>query len=421
MLDNIADRITNDLPAMVGDLILTTGKTAIEAGYKPYLVGGIVRDLIIGRPGKDIDIMIEGNALTVAGSMAEILGSRPTIHKRFGTATFKLDSYRIDLAGCRSETYAHPGALPTVASGSIEEDLLRRDFTVNAMAACISPDHFGDLTDLYGGRQDLSNKLIRVLHEKSFRDDATRIMRAVRYEQRLDFHMERKTARLLRRDLDMLDTISSDRLRHEVILWLGEPHAGKIFRRAARLGVLAKLSPALSWGRVLAKAFRNADAECGGQSPVHLHFALLVCNLDKEHLNELLRRLNIRGGQLEEIARHTAALQSNQVLFDHSLLQPSETYFRLIGFNYTAVYANYLLAPSAIIRKNLKLYLDKLHMVKTRSNGESLAALGVPRGRQMGIILEKILAARLDGKVKTRSDEERMAIELLRNLETERM
>jgi tRNA nucleotidyltransferase (CCA-adding enzyme) len=416
MQDNIADRITKELPKPVMGLIQTAGRAAAKSGSAIYMVGGIVRDLLLGRQSKDIDIMVEGDALDIAQSMSGTLASKPIVHKRFGTATFKFNDYRIDLATCRSEIYDAPGALPKVKSGSIEQDLFRRDFTVNSMAVCINQKRFGELIDLYGGRQDLENKLIRVLHAKSFIDDATRIMRSVRYEQRLDFKLERKTARLLRRDLDMLDTISGDRLRHEVILWLSEPQPGKILKRAAGLGILSKLHPALSWDPHLAKAFRDANTMSVELPPVQLYLALLVYNLNKKQLGEFLERLNIEGGELDDIARQTVSLKINQELLDCSPLQPSEIHQKLQSYTIAAILANKLCTPSRDVRINLKLYLDKLRFVRTRLNGRELKAMGVPPDKKMGVILDRLLTARLDGEVKTKADEQRLALQLLRDL-----
>jgi len=416
MQDNVADRITKELPKPVVGLIQTAGRAAAKSGAAIYMVGGIVRDLLLGRQSKDIDIMVEGDALDIARSMSGILASKPIVHKRFGTATFELNDYRVDLATCRSETYDHPGALPKVKPGSIEQDLFRRDFTVNSMAICINQKRFGELIDLYGGRQDLENKLIRILHEKSFMDDATRIMRSVRYEQRLDFKLESKTARLLRRDLDMLDTISGDRLRHEVILWLSEPQPGKILKRAAGLGILSKLHRALSWDPRLARAFRGANTMSVELPAVQLYLALLVYNLDKKQLGEFLERLNIEGGELDDIARQTVSLKINQELLDCSPLQPSEIHHKLQRYTIAAILANKLCTPSRDVRINLKLYIDKLRFVRTRLNGRELRTMGVPPDKKMGVILERLLIARLDGEVKTKADERRLALQFLRDL-----
>ena len=416
MQENVADRITKELPKPVISLIRTAGRAAAKSGTAIYMVGGIVRDLLLGRQSKDIDIMAEGDALDIASGMSGTLTSKPVIHKRFGTATFKFNDYRVDFATCRSEIYDAPGSLPKVRPGSIKQDLFRRDFTVNSMAICINQKRFGEFIDLYGGRQDLENKLIRILHENSFVDDATRIMRSVRYEQRLDFKLERKTARLLRRDLDMLDTISGDRLRHEVILWLSEHQPGKILRRAARLGILSKLHPALSWDTNLAKAFRDADRISTGLPPVQLYLALLVYNLEKKQLGEFLERLNIEGGELDEIARQTVSLKINQELLDCIPIQPSEIYQKLQHYNIAAILANRLCTPSRDVRINLKLYLDKLRFVRTRLKGKELKAMGVPPDKKMGIILDRLLTAKLDGEVSTKTDEEKLALQFLRDL-----
>jgi tRNA nucleotidyltransferase (CCA-adding enzyme) len=244
------------LPPPLLKLTLIAGGLAEKSDIRVYLVGGIVRDLILGRPSIDVDIMAEGDAVRLARQMAEKLGARLTVHRDFGTASLKIDGFSVDLASCRSEDYLYPGALPRVSPGNIRDDLQRRDFTINAMAICINTPNQGDLTDLFGGRQDLASGLVRVLHDKSFQDDATRMMRAVRYEQRLGFRLESSTSKLLRRSLDMLDTISGDRLKNELALWLGEEYCYKILRRAGQLGILGKLHPTLAWNLMMSTAFR---------------------------------------------------------------------------------------------------------------------------------------------------------------------
>ena len=145
--------------------------------------------------------MVEGDAIGLAKEFAEKIGGKLSVHPMFNTAKIALDKWTIDIAMARTETYAKPGALPAVKPGTLKTDLFRRDFTVNAMAICLSPDNYGELIDLYGGLNDLKNKFIRVLHEKSFIDDATRIWRAIRYEQRLGFQIEPETLKLLKRDV----------------------------------------------------------------------------------------------------------------------------------------------------------------------------------------------------------------------------
>ena len=416
MKQNYAQLIAEGLPAPVFKLIESAGQAALSMAYGLHLVGGIVRDLMIGRPNLDIDLMVEGDAIHMAKVISKEAGGKPTIHIKFGTVTFKLGEYRIDLATCRSETYSRPGALPDVKPGDISADLFRRDFTINAMAICVNPDRFGELIDLYGGVHDLEAGIIRVLHDRSFQDDATRIMRAVRYEQRLNFKLEGHTEKLLRRDLGMLDTISGDRLRHEVMLWLSEPQPEGIIKRAARLGILSGLHPALSWVPHSGRAFRAARKGCSASYLTHLYLALFLYNLDKKQLEQLLRRLNIQGGELYDVTSQTLSLKNKLGTLDDAIIQPSEIYLKLKGFNTLAIRANALCAASRQVRKNLELYLDKLRLIKTRLNGKDLAEMGVPESRQVGIVLERLLIAKLDGEVRTKADEESLVRQLVRAL-----
>jgi len=396
------------LPPSLLKLTLAAGELADKSGIRAYLVGGIVRDLMLGRPPIDIDIMAEGDAVGLARQMAEEPGARLIVHKDFGTASLKIDGFSVDLATCRSEDYMCPGALPKVRPGSIREDLQRRDFTINAMAVCINKANQGDLTDLFGGCEDLSGGLVRVLHNKSFQDDATRMMRAVRYEQRLGFRLESSTSKLLRNSLDMLDTISGDRLKNELALWLSEDYCYKILRRAGRLGILAKLYPALSWDITMSTAFGRAARGHGAASP-RLYFCLLVYNLDEEELYELLGRLNLTGSRLDLLSHQSLELKGKCAELDRPAVKKSAIYFTLREYETTAVQANLSYARTAALRRNLRLYLDRLRYVKTSLDGNELLTLGVRQGLQVGIVLKKLLAARLDGTVLNKSDEVTLA------------
>jgi len=371
-------------------------------------VGGIVRDLMLGRAPVDIDIMTEGDAVRLAPQMAEKLGERLTIHSAFGTASLKIDGFSVDLTTCRSESYRHPGALPQVRAGNIRDDLQRRDFTINAMALSINKSNRGYLTDLFGGRQDLEKGLVRVLHNKSFQDDATRMMRAVRYEQRLGFKIEYNTLKLLRNSLDMLDTISSDRLKNEFALWLDECRPEKILRRAGRLGVLGKLHPALEWDRPVSTAFKRAESGMG-TAMSQLYFSLLVYNLDEQELYELLGRLNLTGSRLDLLSHKSLELKSKCSELDKPAMQRSALYFTLREYDATAILANYYFAKAPDLRRNLGLYLAGLQQVRTSLSGNDLVQLGVKEGPKLGTILKNLLAARLDGTVRSKSDEVKMA------------
>src|SRR5436190_23514371 len=195
---------------------------ALDGLAPAWLVGGAVRDLMLRGQTVDLDIAIEGDARDVARELAARLGGTAVEHERFGTATIKADDLVVDLASTRREMYAHPGALPDVEPAPLDEDLARRDFTINAMAAALPS---GELRDPHDGRTDLDAGVIRVLHPRSFIDDPTRLLRAVRYESRFGFRMDEDTERLARDAIagGAPGTVSGARIRDEVLDLLGEP------------------------------------------------------------------------------------------------------------------------------------------------------------------------------------------------------
>ena len=221
-ITNLASKIEKQLPTELVDFMRRAGEVATSRGQSLYLVGGMVRDLLLERTNLDLDLVVEGDAINLAQQLRELYQGKITTHPRFNTAKLQWDKWSVDLATARSETYAKPGALPTVKPSSLASDLFRRDFTINTMAIELIPNHYGQLIDPHRGRDDLEQGLIRILHERSFIDDSTRIWRGLRYEQRLDFQLEPNTLRLLKRDIPRVDTISGDRIRHELELTLKE-------------------------------------------------------------------------------------------------------------------------------------------------------------------------------------------------------
>src|SRR4030042_3307017 len=240
MAENCSPLLEKYLPPPVLALVKIAGAEASELGLGLYIVGGVLRDLFLGRANFDFDLVVEGEAIELAQKIAKDSQAKLTVHSRFGTAKLNSPGFSLDLATARSETYSKPGALPTVKPGNLKDDLVRRDFSINAMALHLNPKRFGEFIDLYHGKGDLDNKLIRILHPNSFIDDATRILRAVRYEQRLGFKLEAETEKLLRRDVTMLDTISGDPIRHELELILKEDKPELAIRRAEELRVLSQ-------------------------------------------------------------------------------------------------------------------------------------------------------------------------------------
>ncbi|MFN2158288.1 MAG: CBS domain-containing protein, partial [Anaerolineae bacterium] len=228
------------------DLLWQAAEEAEQLDYTLYIVGGFVRDLLLGRPNQDIDLVVEGDAIALARSLARDLGGRVRSHERFGTAKWILvDGDELDFVTARTEFYTQATALPQVEPSSIKQDLHRRDFTINTLAIRLDRDHRGELLDFYGGEQDLRDGVIRVLHSLSFTEDPTRILRAIRLEQRLGFHIEPRTQELIADALGLLARVTGERIRHELFQLFQEqaPEAG--LTRMEELGVLRQIHPGL--------------------------------------------------------------------------------------------------------------------------------------------------------------------------------
>ena len=405
---NLSSKIEKQLPVELVTFIQRAGKTAASQGQGLYLVGGVVRDLLLGRTNLDLDLVVEGNAIELAQQLAKINQGKITTYPQFNTAKLQWSKWSVDIATARSETYTKPGALPRVKPSSIESDLSRRDFTINTLAIYLSPSRYGELIDLYGGRNDLEYKLVRILHEKSFIDDATRIWRGLRYEQRLNFQLEPTTLKLLKRDIPMLDTISGDRIRYELECILQEDFPEKVLRRADELGVLPKLSPALKGNGWLTKKFEQVrQISSPNPPPVGLYLAILVYPLTNEETEPLISFLRLPKS-LAQTLRDTISLKAKLPALANPKLSPSSIYRLLHGYSLQAVTANSLACDSPLARQHIQLFLDKLRYVKPALTGDDLQKMGIAPGPRMKEILQRLHQARLDGKVTSKQGEKKL-------------
>ncbi len=265
---NLAAQLETSLPPARFILLKAVASEARRLHQALYIVGGYVRDLLLGRPAVDFDLVVEGDAIALARSLEEKYGGRIQTHSRFGTAKWTLKPLRerlaalspdhvgidphdlpvsLDLISARTEFYDYPTALPTVERSSIKLDLHRRDFTINTMALRLDGSHYGDLYDFWGGLRDLKSRQVRVLHSLSFVDDPTRQLRAVRFEQRFDFSIEARTLELMHEGHPLIHNLSGDRLRHELNLIFQEEKAPQMFSRLDELGLLSAIHPDLRW------------------------------------------------------------------------------------------------------------------------------------------------------------------------------
>ena len=387
---------------MVRDLI----SLAESRDVAVYLVGGPVRDWLLGLPAKDLDFVVEGNAPELARELASRTGGQAVVHGRFGTATLSRGDLRVDLATARRETYPAPGALPQVEPSSILDDLARRDFSINAMAV---PMGGADKTllDPQGGLEDLGRGSIRILHSRSFRDDPTRLFRAVRYEQRLGFAIEKATETLLvdAVESDCLESVSGDRIRHELHWIFEEQEPARALIRANDMGLLHFLNPPDSLNESFSRwATRGAtvdpDREAGPLSWLaSLCFCISVADGDF-----LARRLNLPSAWTR-VLRDTFTTRGSVPTLDNPDLPPSELAELLEERSLDALLVTAALTESPAAAENILRYLRQLRYIKPALTGHDLLQLGIPRGIAVGHALAGLRRARLDMQVNTEEEE----------------
>jgi tRNA nucleotidyltransferase (CCA-adding enzyme) len=423
-----AQLIERALPAPLLKVIRQASQTASQMGYSLYFVGGFVRDLLLGTPTLDIDLVVEGDAIKLARRLSRQIGGRVRSHTRFGTAKIIFDETQselsvpsIDFVAARSEFYEHPTALPQVERSSIKLDLHRRDFTINTLAIQLDPEHYGELLDFYGGEQDLENGLIRVLHSLSFIEDPTRMLRAARLEQRLGFKIEERTEELIGNALGLLDRVSGERIRHELYLIFQEAEPEKGLRRLEELGVLAQIHPALRCNDWLSGKYRQLREilEAGdwrpdsGQQASPLHYlALLTYRLIPEELETLIGRLKITRDDADRL-REVSELRSTVPRMAERDLPPSTIYQLLAPYPAQSIFLMWVASDSALIRQRLELYHRRLQYVKPEIDGAWLQEKGVEPGPIYRQILGALRDAILDGQVSSLREEEALAEKLL--------
>ena len=374
-------------------------RIAHNSGYSAYLVGGPVRDRLLGAATTDLDITVVGDAEEVATALAAEVHGRLTAHQRFGTATVAIGSLTVDLVTARREDYASPGALPDVEPGDIQDDLARRDFTINAMAMALGAPT-GEFVDPHGGRDDLDAGLIRILHPDSFRDDPTRILRAVRYATRFGFAIERETARVMSEALaaHALSTLTGDRLRHELERILHEANPIAPLRLADDRGALSAIHPALT-ARHLTEGISEPAAPL-------TWLAALVWPLSANEGAALTARLNAPSAWARAIS-DTARIRGMASELGEAA-KPSEVCALLDGLAPDALKGALMMADEPVA-KRIKSYLSEWWSVAPRLRGNDLLALGVPAGPEMGEALRELRRARLDGETRSLQDEEILA------------
>ena len=405
-MSNLASLLSTRLSPLQHDLLKSASRAAEESGVELYLVGGSVRDLLLGVSPADLDVSVVAGDDEFALALAESLDGEVVSQSQFGTAKLRLDEASVDLVQARREAYSSPGALPTVEPGSLEDDLARRDFSINAMAVSLVADTWGEATDLFDGAADLERREINVLHPSSFRDDATRLFRAVRYAERLGFQLGPETERFARDGAMFVDTISGDRIRHELERIFEEERAVAILLLAGRLGLLERIHPSLRLVTEVAEALDRLETE---RRPAML--AGLAYSLSADEAKKVVSRLNL-GVEWSRIVSDTIAVRESLEELESSL--PPSGVHALLRSRHEAAISVCATVAGPVATRNLDLFLNTLGHVSPSLTGRDIVAMGVPEGPSVGELLRELLDARLDGLVDSTDGERAMVTRRVR-------
>lgn len=406
------------------ELLRTCGRLASARGECAYLVGGSVRDLIVGREHDDIDIVVDGDGLAVAQALSRSVDGHLTRHHAFRTATVTTSvGLRVDIATARNEEYPRPGQLPQVVAGSLDDDLMRRDFTINTMAISLAADDWGRFIDPLDGLADLTAGRVRVMHSRSFADDPTRVLRALRFASRFGYDIHPETHAWLREAIvgGYLDGVSGDRVRKELRLTFSEaPISGPVALQSD--GVLAAIHPGLvareaDLSRLQELLDSDASLPAGtsslgqGSSVWVLVLSCCAAALPSQERWELVRRLRLsreeRAPLIDGGAAWRTAWRDIESAGARATDSVRERALRHVDPGALLIAAA-LAGAGSPAGKVVRQYLEELRWVRPCLGGTELQTLGVPEGPMIGEYLEKLRAARLDGKVESGDDEGRL-------------
>jgi tRNA nucleotidyltransferase (CCA-adding enzyme) len=387
-----------------------------------FLVGGIVRDLLLGRRNLDIDLVVEGDGIDLARAIQAEYGGELHTHSQFRTAKWRLDPTVaaafhitdgpdvIDFATARAEFYEAPTVLPTVRTSSIKLDLHRRDFTINALAIRLAPRPMGQLLDFYHGERDLEDGILRVLHSLSFVDDPTRMLRAVRFEQRFGFQIEARTLEQMLTSIPLLDRLSGDRIRHEIELMLAEANSLKNFERLAELRILSAIHPDLRADDEIRRYFALlAETRKSPPWPVdesiefwrEAALALLTYHFTEESLDSFCARLFFSRAMCEPLQAVRELYPEQETLKELPLIELVE---RLEREN-EIVWLVLWMTASTSSRAHLEKFVTQWRHIKPLLRGDDLLKMGFKPGPIVGQILRELRSARLEGQMKEVEDE----------------
>ena len=414
-------------PKRVKDVLNKIGEIGDRLDFPVFMVGGIVRDLFLGIKNYDLDIVVEGEGIKFARELSRDLGGRTKSHEKFGTAIVILaDDFKIDVATARREFYEYPAAFPKVELSSIKKDLYRRDFTINAMAIQLNQKYFGKLIDFFGGQKDLRIGIIRVLYNLSFVEDPARIIRAIRFEQRYNFKMNRTTEDFLKKAIDdkLLSRLRKKRITEELILILKEENPLKSLKRMEELGALKYILPEFELNEETVERlnkvkdnfdFWTRDIPDEKIELWVIYFCCLIRNLKKSQLQRIYKKLIIKQKFIDKINYCYLNLdQIIKMISQKTKISPSVIYLTLKGLPNEVLFLAMTESDTNIAKERINNYFIKYKKESLYISGNELKELQVKPGPIYSQILNKLLYAQLDGEVKNKRDEIRFVKNILK-------
>jgi len=394
------------------------GEVADSEGVSAYVVGGFVRDLILGVENLDMDIVVEGYAIEFAKKFASKINAKITEHEKFQTAYAYIDEdLQIDFVTARKEYYEFPGALPSIEVGSIKDDLFRRDFTINCIAMKLNSSEFGKVVDFYGGRRDLYDGIVRILYNLSFIEDPTRIIRAVRFEQRYGFSMDEKTEEFAVDAVrsGVLDKLSIERINTEFFYILKEKNTAKMLLRLKELGLIEKIYPEMELSDELINLTEKSDVQLDdfcmnlnnekNIDKILIYLLVLHSNLSADKALKSANRMKLKKEYREEILKFIEVrdLKPSALILEG---EPSnyDIYSVFSRLTLESLYVISLMFEDGV-RDAVHMYINDLSQIKTEITGRDIIKMGIAPGPEIKRILEAVLKEKINGKIFTYDDE----------------
>jgi tRNA nucleotidyltransferase (CCA-adding enzyme) len=417
-MKNIRSLLKERLPPKIVTLLRELGAIADDLDFNAYLVGGVVRDVILKRKNLDLDIVTEGDAIKLAKTFARKKEARARSYPRFGTAVVVMpDGFKIDIATARIEHYESPAAPPEVKLSSLKRDLYRRDFTINTLAVHLNKAHYGTLIDHFGAMKDIKERVLRVIHSLSFVEDPTRILRAIRFEQRFGFRIGKLTESLIHNAVSIksFENLSGQRFFAELKSILQEEDPVGALERMDDFGLLKFISPDLKLTEELRGILERIKGILVwfdllylgiGYEPWKVYFMGLTAPLNTDAFTRLVERMQI---QDRDIVHAISTRQEvGRALREVSQLKDKKNYplYKILSpFSAEILLCSMAKTKSEKIQKSISTFFSRLKGTKVLLKGKDLIAMGYEPGPLFKDIFDSILQARLEGAVSTREDE----------------